>query len=190
MFYKIGFYFLSMFFFLLIVAILGTSIPCYFEKDWQFVGLGYIFSNIGTIVPLICSICFLYIAVFIIVLREKLKGTLMGPIKVKEMRSINSELMSFVASYFIPLVSFSVDEKWRHLIVLILLFAIIGWIYIKSDTYYLNPTLIVMGFKIYQIEGDIAGCGTVKVVVITREDLSKKCSLRYIPIDSNTYYGV
>ena len=55
---KIGFYLLSMVFFLIIVMILGTNIPYYFGDNWEFIGLERLFEK-GVIVPMVCTILLL-----------------------------------------------------------------------------------------------------------------------------------
>lgn len=188
-FYKLGFYLLSMLFFIAIVAILGTSIPVCL--DGSFVGFKYLFTEIGTIVPIVSTILFLYILIFLSFIRTRMRSTKMGPSTIVKIENVSADTMSFVASYFFPLVSFSVNEKWRHFIVLVLLFILIGLIYIKSNIYYLNPTLIVFGYKIYRVEWRIAGHkGTENNIVISRCDLSVNDNFKFIRIDHTTLYAV
>lgn len=55
---KIGFYLLSMVFFLIIVMILGTNIPYYFGDNWEFIGWERLFDK-GVIVPIVCTLLLL-----------------------------------------------------------------------------------------------------------------------------------
>lgn len=118
-------------------------------------------------------------------------STKIGPAKIVKIDNVSVDTMSFVASYFFPLVSFSVNDKWRHLLVLVLLFILIGMIYIKSNIYYLNPTLVILGYKIYQVEWKMSGCHNVsKSIVISRKKLDINDSFGYLSIDSETLYVV
>ena len=55
-------------------------------------------------------------------------------------------------------------------------------IFVRMDLYYGNPTLALMGYKIYI--ADIAGVdATDGVVLISTDHLSKKSSVKWIPID-------
>ncbi len=96
--------------------------------------------------------------------------------------------MTFVGSYFLPLVSFSIAEKWQHFVVLILLFSLIGVIYIKSDVYFTNPTLSLLGYRVYRVKGQYMGEGVEKIIII-RSKLKKDDQISYIPIDDNTYFA-
>lgn len=96
--------------------------------------------------------------------------------------------MTFVGSYFLPLVSFSIAEKWQHFVVLIILFIIIGVIYIKSDIYFTNPTLSMLGYRVYRVKGQYLGEDVEKIIII-QSKLKKNDKISYIPIDDNTYYA-
>ncbi len=184
---KIGFYLLSMVFFLIIVLFLGTDIPVYFGRDWKFAGYEVLCSK-GVLIPIICSLLLLYVALFLYRLNHANKGTRLGPIKVVQVANIHTEIMSFVASYFFPLVSFDNSAKWKHLVVLFGLFVLIGCIYIKSNIYYCNPTLSIMGYHVYNVKGNNSNI-SLDVVVITRDTLREGDSFKYISIDNTTWFG-
>jgi hypothetical protein len=121
----------------------------------------------------------------------KSKGTLLGPILISEAKNINFDIMSFFASYCFPLVSFSINDSWRHVIVLGFLFILIGKIYVGADIYYYNPTLLLFGFRVYRIKGTIVGArDEIEKVVIVRGTISIGDKLKYIPIDNTTYYAI
>ena len=98
--------------------------------------------------------------------------------------------MSFFASYCFPLISFSICDSWRHVGTLGILFVLIGIIYVTANFYYYNPTLLILGFRVYRITGTIAGAGTINKIVIVRSDISIGDKLKYIPIDNTTYYAI
>ena len=158
---KWGFYLLSMTFFLMIVIILGFKTP----ESWT-----DCYSEPGICVSIICAF--------------------LGPITISQVESINYDIMSFFASYCFPLVSFTICDSWRHVSILVILFVLIGIIYVTANFYYYNPTLLILGFRVYRITGTIAGAGTINKIVIVRSNISVGDQLKYIPIDKTTYYAI
>lgn len=184
---KVGFYLLSMFFFIVIVMILGTDIPVYLGKDWEFIGL-CAFLRKGVAIPAICGILILLNIPFLMWLYKWTKGTRIGPVTEAKFQNVSSNVMSFVASYFFPLVSFNIGTTWRHVVVLTLLFIIIGIIYIKADIYYCNPTLLIFGFRTYIAEGKFGKDGFNKTIIVWGK-MSDGDSFKFIPIDNNTCFA-
>lgn len=185
---KIGFYLLSMVFFLIIVMILGTDIPVYFGEDTKFVGWSKFFK-MGIIIPVVCGLLLLFAGGFACWLKHKSKGTRLGPITIKEISNVNSEIMSFVAAYFFPLVSFNYSTTWKHIVVLAGLFILIGAIYIKGDIYYCNPTINILGYRTYKVKGQTNTGKLFNKTVVTRNKMSAGDRFKYITIDSNTCFA-
>jgi len=183
-----GFYMLSMAVFFLVILILGTNIPVCFDSGAKFIGIMTCLTSFGIIIPIICMFAFIYIGYFFYLLKHRIKGTKLGPIIVKSANNINYDIMAFVGSFFLPLISFNVAEKWQHFLVLIILFVIIGEIYVRSSIYYTNPTLLVFGYKIYKVKGIMLG-KEIECVIIIRDTIKTNDKLMYIPIDNYTYYA-
>lgn len=177
-----------MVFFLIIVLILGTDIPVCFDKNWQFLGVKVLCRK-GVLIPLVCSVLLLYVLVFRAWLCHEKKGTRLGPVRITSIEHVDSEIMAFVASYFFPLVSFNYNTTWRHLVVLLGLFVLIGFIYIKANIYYCNPTLSILGYHVFRVTGFVSNTLECNVIVITKNNLQKGDSIKYIPIDNNTFFG-
>ena len=185
---KIGFYLLSMVFFLIIVMLLGTDIPVCFDKDAEFIGWN-VFLRIGVIIPIVCGVLLILTGLFVGWLNHKSKGTRLSKITVDEISNVNSEIMSFVAAYFFPLVSFNYSTTWKHVVVLAGLFVLIGVIYIKGDIYYCNPTLSILGYRTYKVSGKDNNGAPISKIVITKNRLSVGDQFNYINIDSNTCFA-
>ena len=185
---KIGFYLLSMVIFLIIVIILGTDIPVYFGNNWEFVGWN-VFFRLGVLVPLVCFALILLAFVFLFYFQFKMKSTPIGPILAIQIENVTADNMSFIASYFFPLVSFAVGTTWRHVIVLLLLFVILGVVYIQSDNYYYNPSLVLFGFRSYKIKGLYNGKVLEKTFII-RGKLKEGDNFEFVILNDKTYYAI
>lgn len=184
---KFSFFMLSMALFFVIVFILGTDIPINFSEDAKFVGMWSCLTTRGIILPIVCTLALLYIVFFICFLKHRMKGSTLGPIEITEIHNANNDILAFVGTYFLPLVSFSLAEHWQHLLVLFILFVVIGVIYVRADIYYTNPTLLLLGFRVYRIKGILNG-NPIERVIIVQGELKKDVSVRYIVIDDNTYF--
>lgn len=168
--------------------LLGTDIPVCFEKDAEFIGWN-VFLRIGVIIPIVCGILLVLTGYFVCWLKHKSKGTKLGPITIIEISNVNSEIMSFVAAYFFPLVGFNYSTTWKHVVVLAGLFILIGAIYIKGDIYYCNPTLSILGYRTYKIKGMTTNKTLFEQTVITRNKMLAGDRFKYITIDSNTCFA-
>lgn len=185
---KVGFYLLSMFFFLIIVMILGTDIPVYFGSDWEFIGWN-VFRQQGVVIPIICCLLISASLLFCLWLFQWNKGSKLGPVTEATYKNVSGDVMSFVASYFFPLVSFNLGSTWQHAVVLAFLFVLIGAIYIRADIYYCNPTLMLLGFRVYEAEGRVNKNGSFKQVVISWGKIIDGDDIKYIPIDDKTSFA-
>lgn len=184
---KFCFYLLSMVLFFVIVAILGTHIPISFEDNARFIGVKECLTNKGIMILVVCGLALIFTICFAFYLKHRIKGAKLGPITIKKVENVNNDILAFVGAYLLPLVSFSLSEDWRHLVVLLLLFVVIGIIYIRADIYYTNPTLLLLGYRVYRIEGIFNG-ETIEKIVISYGKLQKNDLIRSIAIDDNTYY--
>jgi hypothetical protein len=65
-----------------------------------------------------------------------------------------------------------------------------GVIYIKTDLFYANPSLALLGFHIYKADGLFKGDDTREnIIIITRSKLNKNERVSYIKLDERIYYG-
>ena len=72
----------------------------------------------------------------------------------KDMK-INPEsdsLMNYVVTYFTPLLSFDI-HNFKSIMMNVLLFLLIGFMYVGSSAMYLNPVLGIFGYKVYAVSG-------------------------------------
>jgi hypothetical protein len=65
-----------------------------------------------------------------------------------------------------------------------------GIIYIKTDLFYANPSLALLGFHIYKADGLFKNNDTREnIIIITRSKLNKTERVSYIKLDERIYYG-
>jgi len=99
-----------------------------------------------------------------------------------EIISSDFDHLTFLSTYIIPLITFDLNEL-RSFIIVIILLLMIGIIYLKSNLYYLNPTLLLFGYKIYK-----AKSGDKSVVLIAKKILSKNTEkFSYKDLGNNIY---
>lgn len=187
LFVKFNFYLLSMVLFFVIVAIVGTCIPVCFDDNAQFIGVWACLTDKGILIPIVCAAALLYTGGFAYYLRHRIQGSKLGPIKIRSIENVNNDILAFMGAYILPLVGFCSDGQWRNLVVLLLLFIVNGIIYVRADIYYTNPTLLLLGYRVYRIKGELGG-KMIERIVISYGELKVDDLIRYIAIDDNTYY--
>lgn len=116
-----------------------------------------------------------------------LKGANEIPFEVKKLENINYEHLTFLATYVVPLISFDFGSG-RQMIVLALLLVVMGIIYIKTDLFYANPSLALLGFHIYRASGHFKNGEREGITLICRERLAENQKLSYIKLDERIYY--
>lgn len=183
---KIKLYVISLWLLFLLLLINKIQVPICFEPECTFIGFGNLLKL--NIIP---TISLFFIILGIIFYKtfdyEFVKGATFLPKKVVRIENLNFETLSFLITYIVPLVCFDLDfdlDKNRNLIMLFLVLVLIGWIYVKANIFYTNPTLAVLGYKIYKIDT----ISTKNMVVIIKGKLSVDDSISAKLIDENIYY--
>lgn len=133
--------------------------------------------------PLVCVAMLVASAVFYIVFVRIISGAKDGPIKIEELEDKNAEHLVFLATYIIPLVGFSLDSP-RQMINLGITLILLGAIYVKTDLFYANPTLSLLGFKIFNIrsQGNAA-------ILISKEELEVGDSVNVVRLDKKIFFA-
>lgn len=103
--------------------------------------------------------------------------------KFEEIESKDFDHLTFLSTYVLPLITFNLNDT-QSFVVLIFLIVMIGTIYIKSNLYYLNPTLLLFGYKIYKAKNS-----QNSIVLISKDALFSNCiDSRYIDLGNNIYF--
>lgn len=121
---------------------------------------------------------------FLFNLRFKIKGSLDLPKKIKKIKNLNYEHLTFLTTYIIPFICFELDDI-RNTIIFLFLLIVIGAIYIKTNLFYSNPTLALLGYQIYQVETETE----TDLILITQGELKEGESFVNLDIGNTVYYA-
>lgn len=116
-----------------------------------------------------------------------LKGATDIPFEITKIEDINYEHLTFLATYVVPLISFDFGSG-RQMLVLGLLLIVMGIIYIKTDLFYANPSLALLGFHIYRANGSFKNGEREGIILICRGRLTEKQKVSYIKLDERIYF--
>ena len=182
---KVDLYILSLGLLFVFFIIITINIPICFDEACSFVGAKKLACDnvISIISVLILVYCFIAYKRF----DYDLKGATNIPFEIKRIESINYEHLTFLATYVVPLISFDFGSG-RQMAVLALLLIVMGIIYIKTDLFYANPSLALLGFHIYQADGHFKTGDREGIILICRGRLEEKQKVSYIKLDDRIYY--
>lgn len=187
---KVGLYITSLCFLFILLIVLKIDIPTSCSNNCVFIGFKELLSR--NIVPAVSSIFLLIGIIYWRMFDYKFNGTTPLQINVVETKNINYEHITFLVTYIIPLLSFDVSNL-RYLIVLSLLLLIIGAIYIKTNLFYANPTLALLGYHIYKITGweciNSAKKYYKDIIVITKTKIPPNGEVQLKLLSDNIYFG-
>lgn len=139
-----------------------SLVPLYFLfiiKKLDVSGLEYIFEEITNLEyykslflnNIICFVLFILILISWISFKKFVDESNIGedlPQKFENIKNIDFNHLTFIATYILPLLAFTLDST-RDAIFIIFLLIFIGVIYIKTNLYYLNPVFILFGIRVY-----------------------------------------
>ena len=78
------------------------------------------------------------------------------PVESVEVRRADESVLGFASSYIVPVVVALFSDDIASLVATIALVLLLVIIYVRAGLYHLNPTLAVVGFRLYQVT--TAGC--------------------------------
>ena len=176
---KLHFYIMSLWILFVFLFLLTVDIPISFSKDAHFIGVMPLLKrNWFALISLLLALLGI---VFASMKRRKWAGATNPPYEIISIKNENYEYLTFLTTYIIPLICIDLT-KVRNVIVLGVLLVLIGFIFIRMDLYYGNPTLALMGYRLYRAE--IKGCEAPDgIILISRDRLNKASSIKWIPID-------
>ena len=186
---KSGMYLLSLWLLLVLVIVNKIDIPICL--DCTFIGKDEIGSLISAnALPLICGAALLISLFFYFTFIHIIDGVQEGPFEVIEVEDKTSDHLVFLATYVIPLLSFNLDTV-RQIISLAITLSLIGAIYVKTNLFYANPTLSLLGFKIITVKFRPTKVNSISgnAILITREDIILDTNVNVSKLDKNIYFA-
>ncbi|MCL5429966.1 MAG: hypothetical protein M1504_00640 [Candidatus Marsarchaeota archaeon] len=103
--------------------------------------------------------------------------------RVENVENINKINVEYIVTYLLPFLNVNFNDVFSDIAVLIIFF-IIGFIYVNSDMLYTNPTLNLLTFSVYKCK-----VNNLETIIISREDRSDLNRKEVIQIGSNIYIG-
>lgn len=180
---KIEFYIISLWLLFLLLIILTIDIPISLDSNSTFIGFSELAKR--NIIPCIALGFLVYGMILCRKYKYKFKGTMQLPVKITNIQNINFEHLTFLTTYIIPLICFDFT-KIQYFIVFTMLLIIIGCICVKTDLFYANPTLSLMGYYIYKVETN--DVNMPNAIFISRDKLYKDCNVQYLQLDEKIFY--
>ena len=178
---KIGMYLLSLWLLFLLIIVNKVNIEICFtcayaskSEVWTIVKQNYL--------PALCVGSLAISSIFYFRFKYLIDGARLGPKKIVDVQDKGAEHLVFLATYVIPLVGFGLDNV-RQVINLAITLIILGAIYIKTNLFYANPTLSLLGFKIFSAKID-----GKEIILISRERLESEDTINFLPLDRSIYF--
>lgn len=180
---KLSLYCISLWILMFMLIVLKMDVSMMGEK-----------SGLKALKEFLCTNMFSWVCVCIILVglmgyayfKDYLKNAKRLPVEIEECESVNYENLSFLATYVIPLVCFPMETD-REIFVLFAVIIIIGCIFVKTNLYYTNPSLVLMGFNVYSVKcknGDAFKNG----IVIVKGKLKVNDTIKYMSLSDNVYF--
>ena len=176
---KIQFYLMSLCLLFVLIFLLTIDIPVSFAPNAKFIGFEQLLKRNWVALSSLILVFVGLLCAFII--KRKWAGLSNPPHTIKTIKNENYEYLTFLTTYIIPLICVDLSEI-RYICVLVVLLILIGFIFVKMDLYYGNPTLALMGYKLYraEIEGADSPDG---VILISKNQLTKGNEFKWIEVD-------
>lgn len=178
---KIELYLISLWLLFILMIVVKINIPICFRSECHYIGTFNLI--VFNVLPIISIVMVLIIAICYYRFSYRAKSNVSLPVKAKNVENLSYEHLTFLTTYIVPLICFNLDNL-RYVIALFILLIVIGMIYIKTDKFYANPTLAILGFRLYKLEID-----GVSKVLITTQRIIESDIIVFTVIDENFILG-
>lgn len=183
---KLELYILSLWLLFFLIIVVTADIPMCFGQNCSFVGWKNVISK--NILPLI-SLFFLTLGfLFYFRFDYRVSGSKKLPATISKIEDYNYEHLTFLTTYIIPLICFNLTSS-RYVFALAFLLIIIGVIYVRTDKFYANPTLAVLGFRLYKVTVKTRTSTNENVIVIVKCRLSINDKIRMLDLDEKVSFA-
>jgi hypothetical protein len=179
---KIELYIISLWFLFVLLFANNIHIPVCFRSDCAFMGFK---TLVEMNVIAIISILFIVLgAVFYLRFNYKIvKAAPTLPKTIAKIEDSHFENLTFLITYIIPFVGFDLNIT-RNRLTLVLMLILIGGFYVQANMFYTNPSLAVLGYRIYRLDTSESS----NMIVIVKGRLHKGDSIYSKKIDENIYF--
>jgi len=179
---KVGMYLLSLWLLFVLIFVNKISIniclACTFANKREI--LEILKENV---LPALCVVLLLVSLCCYLKFRHMIRGAQEGPLIIQSIEDKNSEHLVFLATYVVPLVGFGLDTT-RQMINLGITLFLLGALYVRTNLFYANPTLALLGFRIFNV--------TFKdgpAILISDATLEKDDPVNVLKLDRNIYFA-
>ena len=100
----------------------------------------------------------------------------------KKIKNGNLEYLTFLTTYIIPLVCFNL-EKTKECVLLAILLILLGVIFIRTNLYYANPALCILGFYLYDAEIEYKSKRLSNVKILSKIKLKENDKFKKIDLE-------
>ncbi len=147
--------------------------------DGAFIGYNQLYHNNRVSIILLLMTLFSIVTYFVLY-RIVLKSSTVK-ILLKSRIENNEEHLSYLATYILPFVGLSFDS-WQTIAASIVLFYVLGIVYIRTNLILTNPTLTLFGFFISNFETNNKTC-----FIIHKEKISSGDEVDCVHLINNIY---
>jgi len=183
---KFELYILSLWLLFFLIIVVTADVPVCWGENCSFVGWSTLAKR--NFIPLL-SLGLLLIGLFYYFRFDyRVSGSTKIPAKIEIIEDLSYEHLTFLTTYIIPLICFNLTSI-RYVFALIFLLVVIGVIYVKTDKFYANPTLAVLGYRLYKVTVKTRTYTKDNIVVITKDRLSKSDQIRMLDLDDKVSFA-
>lgn len=104
-------------------------------------------------------------------------------VKITGRQVKDGDVMGYIASYIIPLVTFPLNG-WQQITTLLIFIVVLGIVYINSDMIRINPMLNLAGYHLYEISVEN---GEQSYSLLTRRRIERNEVVRIVDVGSGIY---
>jgi hypothetical protein len=179
---KIGMYLLSLWLLFILIIVNKIAVPVCIHCQWAN-GAELLALAKNNFLPIVCVVLLFISAGFYLYFKRLIEESKDGPFEVQELENKNAENLVFLATYVIPLIGFGLETA-RQVADLAITLVVLAGIYVRTNLFYANPTLSLLGFKVYS-----AKIGGSVIILISREEIEVGGSINTLPLDRNVYFA-
>lgn len=168
------------------LIILYIDIPLAFGEDSYYIGTWNLI--VMNVIPVVSIMMLIISSFFVTTFNHTISRGMQSYFIIKRINNKNYEHLTFLTTYILPLIAFNLSE-FRFVIMFLLLIFVIGCIYVKTDLFYANPTLALLGYQLYEADVEMRDKNIYEnLILICKGTISKESNLEYLKIDDRIFF--